>query len=164
MRTSIQVSAALLGILSLAGTAAAQSNSGSIQATANVLAPINVTAGNTLDFGSVLPGVNKTIAPTDGTAGTFSLTGAASTPVNMTFTLPVNLVNGGNNLPITSWAGETRPTAAGAPTPFTPSGAASTATTSAAGQLFIFLGATVQPTVAQAAGVYTGTITMTVVY
>ena len=52
--------------------------SGSIQALANVLAPITVAAGQNLDFGNVTPGVNKTVAVTDATSGRFDATGQAS--------------------------------------------------------------------------------------
>jgi hypothetical protein len=49
------------------------------------------------------------------------------------------------------------------PISFTPSAGANP-TLSAGGALFVWVGAQVQPAITQAAGTYTGTVTMTVVY
>jgi len=81
------------------------------------------------------------------------------------FTLPANLVNGANNLPIGTWTGCTNPTTSPAGcTSFTPSGTATTTGFSAAGAVSVFVGATVTPGAAQPAGAYTGTITLTANY
>ncbi len=162
MRLTHVASAALLGILSLAGTANAQS--GSINVTANVLSPITVASGQALDFQNVTPGVPKTVAVTSGNAGRFDISAASSTPVSMTFVLPTDLTSGGNLLPIASWSGNHNTSNSPTGTGFTPSAGATGATTSATGQLFVFIGATVSPGAAQATGVYNGTVQMTVIY
>ena len=87
MRTTTRVSAVLAAVLSL-GAMPAVAQSASITATATVFQAITVTGAQTLDFGNVFPGVNKTILVTAGTAGRFDLIGQNSTPVQVAFTLP----------------------------------------------------------------------------
>jgi hypothetical protein len=155
---------AVVAVTTLAASTVRAQNA-SIQAVANVFAAITVTAGNDLDFGNVFPGVNKTVAVTDAGAGTFSATGQNSANVALTFTLPATLANGGNTMPIVSWTGchDTDGAVAGCTT-FTPSAAASNAQFSAGGQLFVWIGATVQPAANQAAGTYSGTVTIQLAY
>ena len=153
MRIVTRVSAVVAAIFSLATSAQAQS--ANISALATVYTPITVTGNRSLDFGTVFPGVAKTIAIAATTSGQFQLGGQASGNVNLTFTLPTNLVNGANNLPIGTWTGCTS---------FTPSGTATASAFSAAGALWVFVGGTVTPAAAQAAGNYTGTVTLTAAY
>jgi hypothetical protein len=163
MRIVTRVSAVLATLFSLA--TAAQAQSASIQALANVYQPISVTGNRALDFGTVFPGVAKVIAVTDVTSGLFQLGGQASGNVNLTFALPTNLVNGTNNLPIGTWTGCTSPTnTTGGCTTFTPSGTATPGAFSAAGALWVFVAGTVTPGAAQASGNYTGTVTLTAAY
>lgn len=148
------------------GTAVqAQTNNASITATATVQTPINVVAGQQLNFGNVFPGVNKTIAATDLTnGGRFDVTGQASTPVTLSFTLPATLAAGANTMPIVTYtgvyAGNALQTGGVA---FTPASGANPSL-SAGGALFVWVGAQVQPATNQAAGTYTANVTMTVVY
>lgn len=163
MRIATRVSAAVAALFSLA--TAAQAQSASIQALATVYQPITVSGTRSLDFGNVFPGVNKTIGVSDLTSGQFQMGGQASGSVSLTFTLPTNLTSGANNLPIGTWSGCTSPTntTAGCTT-FTPSGTATNSTFSALGALWVFVGGTVTPAAAQAAGNYTGTVTLTAAY
>lgn len=160
---SIRTSAIAAGLLALTATAG-QAQSGSIQATATVLSAITVTGAVPLAFGAVTPGVNKTVGVAGG--GRFDLVGAASANVNIAFTLPTQLTSGGNNLPIGTWTGyhntTNNPTTGG--TAFTPAAAVTPAAFSGTGALFVFVGATVSPAPAQAAGAYTGTVQMTAAY
>ncbi len=137
-----------------------------ITATANVATALVVTAGNDLDFLTVIPGFTKVIAVADATAGTFDLAGGAGTEVDFSWTLPVNLTFGVNILPISVWTGvhnTANDPVAGA-TAFTPSGASTITVLSGTGQLFIFVGATVDATASPPNGTYTGTITLTAAY
>lgn len=147
-----------------ASSASAQSDD--ILVTANVFQALTVSGTNNLAFGNVFPGVNKTVAPADAGSGRFSITGQASVPVDLTFTLPGSLSDGGGNtLPIANWDGlHNTANVTGGATGFTPSGTATTVNLSGAGQLFIFIGAQVQPAGNQAAGSYQGTVTLTVAY
>lgn len=163
MRTATVLSALTAVTLSL-GTASLHAQSATIQATAQVLSAITVT-GTNLAFGNVTPGVNKTVAITDAGAGQFTVTKAAASSVALTFTLPTVLNSGGNTLPIGTWTGgwnNTANSAAGA-TGFTPSAAAATVPSGGA-NLWVWVGGTVSPAGAQAAGAYQGNVTMQVAY
>lgn len=160
MRSMKTVSVLLAGFLSLAGTAGAQT----INVTATVQVPITVTGAQDLNFGNVVQGVPSTIAATAAAAGRFDVTGSPSTGVSMSFALPANLTSGANNLPIGSWTGNWNTTSTPTGTGFVPSGGNTAATTSATGNLFVFVGATVSPAAAQVLGNYAGTVTLTVIY
>ncbi len=166
MRIVPAVSAVMaLGLSLGASTASAQTNTANITARAVVQAPINVTANQNLDFGNVFPGVNATIAATAAAAGSFSITGQASAPAKMTFTLPPTLASGVNTLTIGTWTGywNTINSQVGG-TAFIPSAAVTPGTFSATGNMFTFVGATVTPPSNQPAGTYTGSVTLTVTY
>ena len=128
--------------------------------------PITVTGVQNLAFGNVFPGVAKTVAYSDATnAGRFDVTGQGSAPVTYSFALPTNLTSGGNNLPIGSWTGylnTSNSTSGGSA--ITPSATPASATLSAGGALYVFVGATVTPPSNLPAGSYTGTVTLTVSY
>ena len=160
--TSMAVAA--LAAISGVGSLSAQNNA-SATVSATVQQPITVTKNNDLSFGSVFPGVDKSIAVTAGGAAKFTVAGQASTPVNLTFTIPATIASSGNNLTLASWTGHhatTDVTSGG--TTFTPSASATSATLSGSGALYVYVGATAQPTSTQAAGSYSGSMTMTVVY
>ena len=143
----------------------AQTQTATILASASVMQPINVVGAVNLAFGSVFPGVARSVAVNTAGAGRFDVTGQPSAPVFVSFVLPANLISGANTLPIGTWTGHqntvNNPTTG---TNFTPSGAMTTATFSGTGQLFVFVGATVTPATNQAPGVYNGTIQITVTY
>lgn len=163
MRIVTRVSAVVAALFSLA--TAAQAQSASVQALATVFTPITIAGTRNLDFGNVFPGVNKTVAVAAATSGQFQLGGQASANVNLTFTLPTNLVSGANNLPIGTWTGCTNATnTTTGCTAFTPSGTPTASAFSGAGALWVFVGATVSPAAAQAAGNYAGTVTLTAAY
>ena len=165
MRTATVLSALVAAGLTVGAAKTEAQTSASIQATATVLSALTVTAGNNLAFGNVTPGVDKTIAITDGGAGTFTVAKAAASGVTFSFTLPTDLTSGTDQLSIGSWTGgwNTSATPAGATT-FTPSAAGTNTTVNAATALTVFVGATVSPIAAQAAGNYSGTVTMSAVY
>lgn len=164
MRTTTRVSAALVAILSLAASTA-QAQSANITATAVVFQAMTVTGARTLDFGNVFPGVAKTIAVAAATSGRFDLTGQNSANVNVSFTLPANLTSGANNLPIGTWTGCTNATnTTTGCTSFTPSASTTSTAFSGVGALFVWVGGTVTPGGAQAAGTYNGTVTLTAAY
>jgi hypothetical protein len=155
----------ILVLMTLAATASAQS--ASINATAAVLLPVTVTGVRDLSFGDVYPGLNKTITVTAATSGEFSLSGQPGAQVQFSFVLPTNLTNAANTLPIGTWTGyhnQTNDASAGGQS-FTPSASPTAAALApVSGQLFVFLGATVSPSSTQAAGAYSGQITMNAAY
>jgi len=165
MRSATVLSAVLAAGFSLGAGALEAQTSANIQATATVLSAVTVTAGSNLQFGNVTPGVNKTVAVADAGAGRFDVVKAATEGITLAFTLPTDLTDGGNNLPIGSWTGgwNTTQTPAGA-TSFTPSAIGTNTTATAGTDIFVYVGATVSPPAAQPAGSYAGTVTMSVVY
>jgi hypothetical protein len=128
---------------------------------------LQVQGVRSLGFGNLLPGVSKQVLPTDPVrSGQFNLSGPAQAHVLLTFTLPASLSGpGGASLPLAfggsdagfsadrSIAGQigfdpTRPYAAVLGTP---------------GRSAVFLGGVAQPGAGQAAGNYTGVVTLTMV-
>ncbi len=141
---------------------------GTIQATANVLTPLSVSTDlRALDFGDVFPGVNKSIAIADATSGKWQITGATSAEVQMSFTLPVNLINGVNTLPISFNATDAAyytADAVGFAVAFDPAAGSTDNLNGASGEGFVWLGGTVAPAVNQVAGSYAATVSLDVVY
>ncbi|MES2307092.1 MAG: DUF4402 domain-containing protein [Gemmatimonadota bacterium] len=119
-----------------------------------------------LTFGFNLPGVNRTIAPTDAVnAGRFYVRHRVGGQVRLTFTLPTTLVkSGGATLKVayssTSAAIQTIGTGS-TTTTFNP-GSSKTYSYTTSPDIFVKIGGTVQPKNNQQSGVYTGTITLTV--
>ncbi|HXE58367.1 MAG TPA: DUF4402 domain-containing protein [Gemmatimonadales bacterium] len=151
--------------MSLLAAEARAQNSASITATANVLTPLTVVGAQNLSFGNVFPGLNKTVAVTDAGAGRFDVAGQANANVSLSFVLPSNLSDGsGNLLPIGSWTGEHNTTGTATGANFTPSAGATNTTLSGTGNLYVFIGGQVTPAVNQPAGLYSGSVQMTVVY
>jgi hypothetical protein len=164
---TVCVAAAL--VLTSTSVTHAQSNQASINATATVLDPISIAGDNDLDFGTVFPGINKTVPYTDlVNGGHWSISGATGREVDLTFTLPGTLASGGDNLTIVfAAASAARNTAdvVGGATTFDPNGVETTLLSGGTpGELFIWIGGEVQPTIGQPGGNYSGTITLTVDY
>src|SRR5437762_10856925 len=107
MRSITKLSLAVAAVVLTGTSLQAQTNNASITATASVQTPINVLGAQQLSFGNVFPGVNKTVNATDLTnGGRFDVSGQASTPVTLSFTLPATLASAGNSMPIVSYTGE----------------------------------------------------------
>ena len=162
----LTITAAVAAILALPGFVSAQA-SASVQAQATVLAPISVANEQDLEFGDVVPGFATTVAPGDLGAGRFQVSGAGVLEVALNFsTLPSELDHGtsASTLPISFGAGSAGvgATSAAVSTTFDPSGPQDA--NLSGGALFVFIGGTVTPTVAQEAGAYSGTITLEVAY
>ena len=158
---------ALLSVLGLAtgATRSAMAQGANTTVMANVLQGIVVTPAQSLDFGAVFPGVNKTIAAAPGgNQGSFQVTGQANQNITLTFTLPANLVSGANLLPVGSWTGwHNNNPFAGPGVNFAPL-SVQTTQLSTLGQRFVYLGGTVSPAPNQPAGFYSAVATLTVAY
>jgi hypothetical protein len=129
--------------------------------------PLTVTGTQALTFNTVFPGISATVSRTDALlSGQFQVTGAKSTAVRVTFTLPAGLMVGGQMLPMSFGAndgGVSTSGTIGTATAFDPR-VPLTATTSNNGRLYLYLGGTVSPPGQQGAGNYTGTVTISVCY
>jgi hypothetical protein len=170
-RTNRFVATAVVGLLALSAltvpATAQNSANASITATAQVsgIAPLTASGINNLNFGTVTAGTSKGPTSLASDAGRFSISGQASTPVTVTFTLPTVLANGSATIPITFGNSDgllwtAYPTTFSTFSPAAPFATSTTAT----GSLIIGIGGTVTPPVGTVTGTYTGTITMTVSY
>lgn len=161
MKNMLKAALVLAALAATAQQAQAQASS-NVTATATVAAALSATTTQNLAFGTVIPGFNKTVTAANGGIVLFS--GGAGAEVSVSFTaLPANLTSGSNNLPITYTAGWTQ-TSGGALTSFTPSSGATANLHATSGELYVHVGGTVAPAGAQAAGTYTGTITVQASY
>ena len=145
---------------------------GTIQAVATVVSSLNVLGVNNLDFGTVTPGLNKTVTRTTaGLAGEWEITGTASAEITLDFSLPGNLQLPDSSAVMLvqfgssdaayddgSGGGQAAPTAI-----INPNGPV-TATLGTGGQMNVWIGGTVHPTVAQTGGNYADDIILTVAY
>jgi hypothetical protein len=156
----------LVGMSALTERASAQATA-SIAATANVtgFAPLTAAGVNDLDFGAVTAGTPKAPASQSANAGRFNISGQASTPVTVSFTLPTVLSGPGGTIPITFGSTDgllwtTYPTTKST---FNPN-SSFFVTTDGSGNLVIGISGTVSPPLATVTGTYSGTITLTVTY
>ncbi len=153
-------------------TAQAQ-ESAIIQATATVIAGITIIGSNDLVFGTVLPGVNKSIdKATTGFAGEWQISnGTANSEISLTLTLPDSLQHAtdptGMRIVFSSTdasyedgtgGGQTAP--AGIIDPNGPVARRVSAT----GTMIFWIGGTVMPRLSQTGGDYASDITMTIAY
>lgn len=130
--------------------------------------PLTATGSRALAIGTVFPGVRTTVLRTDATrSGAFDVRGTKNLEVRFNFTLPGAMATpAGQTMPLafdaTSGGWATTATI-GAATAFDPR-VPLLARLSNTGRLYIWLGGTVVPSSAQAAGAYTATITLTLAY
>jgi hypothetical protein len=144
---------------------------GTIQATATVLPSMSVIGTNDLMFETVMPGTPKIVdKATIGRAGAFEITGFNSAEISLDFDLPVALlldstatmpINFGNtdaSYDDGTAGGQTAPVAA-----INPNGPL-TLRLGDGGQMFLWIGGTVDPGITQTGGDYAADITLSVVY
>ena len=136
---------------------------------ASVLQPITITA-LPMAFPAVYAGTPATIAPADARAMRVLLDGAASLSVDVTYdALPeaLTLQGTGATLPIGNWRQQSGAECTGASSVALPGGTLTVTlspTSGSSGRSSLCLGATVAPSPTQAAGIYTGTVTISVRY
>ncbi len=128
--------------------------------TANVNAALTITNTGALALGNVAQGATVTISSLTAGAATFTIQGAASTGTTVAVTNPLNLTFGANNLPFTGQIPryntvnvQASSTAFGALT-------GGSTTSAADGKLYLWIGGGVTASGSQAAGSYSGTITV----
>jgi hypothetical protein len=146
-------------------SASAQGFSGSMAVQATTLAPLEVTGMRDLDFGTLTGGVPRTVTTSDNSAGRFRVRGVDGAVTMATFALPTELSNGPQTFPLGSWTGRQHTSAGNGGTAFDPTipGIAVTLN-GGGGQRFLFLGATASAPAGQQPGLYTATITLSVIY
>lgn len=144
---------------------------GIIQAVATVVSSMSVQGTHDLDFGSVTPGVPKTVdKAAAGSAGEWHVTGASLAEVSVTFDLPPALshTTSGVTMPIsfnsTSASYDDGSGSQGTPTATINPNGPNVMDIGGAGNLYIWIGGIVTPSIAQTGGDYSADITLTVTY
>lgn len=146
--------------------------SGTIQALATVVSSLQVIGINNLNFATVTPGVNKSVVRTDaGFAGEWEITGTPSAQLAIDFTIPnvLDHVDSLSTMVITftatdasyddgSGGGQSNPSGT-----LDPNGQ-SILNLGVGGQMSVWIGGTVRPTVAQTGGNYSADVVLTVAY
>ena len=119
---------------------------------------------NDLQFGDVWTGSIKTIQPTGSGAAHWFVEADQNTSITLALSVPSNLVSGGNTLPLSfasdaaSWDYDSSSSGS---TRFDPALNADI-TVSSSGQVYVWLGGSISPPLGQAAGDYSGTLTLIV--
>jgi hypothetical protein len=130
--------------------------------------PLSALSRQMLDFGTLFSGTPTKISRFDALhAGQFELRGFKNSEVRVDLGLPPALTGpAGAKVPLTfaaSDGGYSRDGVIVTAAPFDPRTALVT-TLSSNGRLYLFLGGTASPAVQQPAGVYGGTVTVTIAY
>jgi len=128
--------------------------------TANVNAALTITNTGALALGNVAQGATVTITSLTAGAATFTIQGAATAATTVTVTNPANLTFGANNLPFTAQIPRFNTVNTQATSSAFGATTGGSTTTSGTGQLFLWIGGSVTASGSQAAGSYSGTITV----
>lgn len=139
-----------------------------VNVSATVASALNITTVSDLEVGGLIAGQTKTITNDDSRAGVFEINGNTGLSVDIGFTLPTNLTDGTNLLPITflnnSGGFNTENNTSGI-TSFDPNSTISNVSLdNTTGDLYVYIGAQVSAGASQPTGTYNGTITMEVSY
>lgn len=141
----------------------AQSASTTATATVDVAMAISGTAD--LAFGTVMPGIAKTIGWDAATSGRLSVAGSGNAQIAMTFLLPPVLTSGGSSMLIGNFNVHVNQNATTNNTDvLTVTSGVPALSNLRGGKLFVFIGGRVDPAGTQPGGTYTGTITLAVAY
>lgn len=144
--------------------AAAQAN---INATARILTALTVNGAQALDFGDVLLSSSKVLPASDPSSGHFTVAGSPNAEVDVDFTFPTTLDDGGgNSLSVGTWTGlEGVNLGRGAAAAFDPNSTFTRRLGTTVGDLLnLYLGGTVTSAGGEPAGTYSNTIQMDVSY
>ncbi|MEZ5358596.1 MAG: hypothetical protein R3F48_07155 [Candidatus Zixiibacteriota bacterium] len=158
-------------ILLVPGAAQAQ-ESAAIQAIATVVSGLQVIGLNNLNFGTVVPGIDKTVDKTDvGFAGEWQINGSANAEITLDFTIPTYLLTADSSAQMLilfsgtdasfddeTGGGQTIP--AGVLNPH----GQGVENIGVGGRMYVWIGGTVQPTISQTGGDYAADVTLTVAY
>jgi uncharacterized protein DUF4402 len=131
--------------------------------------PLRVNGVRSISFGTVFPGIGKSVLRTDAlNSGRFDIRAASGTQLQLTFALPPDMTGpGGAVMPLTFGGGDAGfsvTQSVASQVGFDPRVPFVATMGGPPGRASVFLGGTVTPLVSQPAGSYTGTITLTIVY
>ena len=164
----------VVGIIAFSGSSQVQAQeSATIQALATVVSSLSITGNQNLQFGTVTPGVNKSVNKSEpGFAGEWSVMGTVGAEITLDFTLPDSLLLVGdstNGLPIDfgpldasfddgSGGGQLAPTGV-----LNPNGLG-TERLGAGGEITVWIGGSVFPRISQTGGDYAEDVVLSVAY
>lgn len=158
---------ALPVIVVMTGSRVVRAQAATMQATATVSTPMAVTGLGPLTFGTVYPGVPKTVAYNQTTSGRFRIIGNNGATISITLAFPA-VLRTATLVPLTVGAWDVRQnnnnSAGGATVLPVVNGVPLVHVLHPSGRMHLFIGGRVTPTATQAAGSYTGTITLTAAY
>lgn len=173
MTTKLTIALCLLLFCVVAPAPPAQAQErGTIQALATVISSLNVIGTNNLQFGTVTPGINKSVdKATVGFAGEWTVTGTSSAEIAVSFELPdslatadslsfMTIVFNGTDASYDDGTGTGQTGPAGVIDPNGPS----TLNIGAGGTLTMWIGGTVVPGVSQTGGNYASDVVLLVAY
>lgn len=131
--------------------------------------PVQVTGLRSIDFGTVFPGVPRSVFRTDAlNSGQINIRAASGSQLQLTFALPTGMSGpGGTTMPLSFGgddAGFSATQSVTSQVGFDPRVPFVATMGGPPGRASVFLGGTVTPLASQPAGSYTATITLTVVY
>jgi len=131
--------------------------------------PVRVNGVRSVSFGTVFPGIPKSVLRTDAlNSGRFDIRAAAGSQLQLSFALPAAMTGpGGAAMPLSFGGGDAGFSATqsvASQVGFDPRVPFLATMGGPPGRAAVFLGGTVTPLASQPAGSYTGTITLTVVY
>ena len=147
--------------------------SATIQALATVVSSLSITGNQNLQFGTVTPGVSKSVDKSEpGFAGEWSIVGTVGAEITLDFTLPDSLLlvgDSSNGLPIDfgpldasfddgSGGGQLAPSGS-----LDPNGLG-TERLGAGGDMLVWIGGTVLPRISQTGGDYAEDVVLSVAY
>lgn len=159
-------------LMLISGSNLMAQESGTIRATATVLPAIVITAEHDLQFGTVLPDVDKTVDKSDiGFAGEWHIQGSVGAEISLNFTLPDSLLHTDSSAFMRidfsntdasyddgSGGGQAAPTDV-----LNPNGP-SAADLGGTGEMTVWIGGTVRPGLTQTGGDYAADVTLTIQY
>jgi hypothetical protein len=162
------------GLLWLTGPANIQAQeSATIQALATVVSSLSITGNQNLQFGTVTPGISKSVDKSEpGFAGEWEITGAVGAEITLDFALPDSLLlvsDSTNGLPIDfsgvdasfddgSGGGQLAPSGI-----LNPNGLG-TESLGVGGQMTVWIGGIVHPRISQTGGDYAEDVVLSVAY
>lgn len=173
LRKQIFVSIIAALVLLAGPPEAAAQESATIQALATVISSLSITGNTNLQFGTVTPGVSKSVDKNEpGFAGEWTITGSPAAELTIDFILPDSMVLVGDStlgLPLSfistdaayddgSGGGQSAPTGV-----IDPNGLG-TERLGAGGQMTIWIGGRASPRISQTGGNYAADVVLSVTY
>ncbi len=164
--------ASVFVLLAMVGPQLSAQEQGTIQATATVISALSVVGSHNLLFGTVTPGINKSVdKSTAADAGEYTVTGTPIAEITVDFSLPTNLYTAdslGVMLIAFGFSDGSFDDGTGggqsAPVGILNPNAISTTNIGIGGVLRVWLGGMALPTISQTSGDYSGDVVLTVVY